>query len=279
MDDDEFMKELNEATSIIQNTTEAASKKNTAQPEQKETPKNTNTQNKPNTNPTEDEAMKMLMGMLNLNQEDLKFDENDPEFISFQKEFQESMKDFSGKNSDETFDKIFKEMGGANFPSAPQNENSNPYSETFSQMNNDSGFGDMEKMLLNTLGKLSSNMDNNDQEPNEEGLNMLINGIIDSLIKNDLLKSPLTQMKETVKKHLESEAKIDAEKRKQYEEMISHIDIILAELQKTDPNRELIIDKFMILNGITDLDDKVFADISPEVSNLLGPSLFGNMKK
>jgi hypothetical protein len=242
--------------------------------------------------------------LLNLNPHDIEATETDPEYLKFKKEFDESMKQTNGTNSHELLSKFLGDLGGPNStlnnPNSSSNEqenheelfaklmkecgtnnnntnqnadaNSNPFSETFSKMNNNSSSGmdfDLQKILSSLTDLANSSENKTSDDVNPQHVNGLIRGLIEQLIETDLLKDSFSQMKETIIKYLQTHENIDSVKKDKYNIILKNIDTILSEISKPTPNKELIIDTFLVLHDTTDLDDEVFAGMSQNVSSLL----------
>ena len=103
----------------------------------------------------------------------------------------------------------------------------------------------------------------------------IIEELIEMLVSNKLLNEPMLKLKETLETQLNSNETIDPKKKENYEKMVVCITKILNELEKSKMDKKLIVDTFLELNEITDLDDKVFGGLSNEVETLFS---FKNLK-
>jgi hypothetical protein len=151
----------------------------------------------------------------------------------------------------------------------PQNGGLNDLLKLFEQsgMNNQDGnfenLGDMGdiKNLYEILGKLSDNKDEKDtpQSGDEKvKLESLFGDLLEFLLKSDMLSEPLNQIKNSVNNYLEkNKGKLKPEEEDKYKSMLSSIDTILEEIQKKEPNKELVIDIFYKLHEMSDIDSEI----------------------
>lgn len=262
--EDDFLNELNEATNSLKQTTISNSNTKVNTQENKSEPK------KQINNQAEEDPLKMLLGMLNVDSKDLGIDLNDPEFQAFQKEFAESMKD-CGQGSGDIMNLL--KMDAQDKGTSNQNTNSNPFAESF----NDGGqLGDLDQIFKN-LTNLSNTKDNDKpiSKDDQDQIQKIIEELIEMLVSNKLLNEPMLKLKETLETQLNSNETIDPKKKENYEKMVVCITKILNELEKSKMDKKLIVDTFLELNEITDLDDKVFGGLSNEVETLFS---FKNLK-
>ena len=261
MEDDEFMKELNEATDFLKQNEKTTNSSNKLE--------QSNSTNIPNLNPNESDPLKMLLNMFNIKEGDMNFNENDPDFLAMSKEINESMSNMKSSTDD-----IFKNLFNNNIQNSSQpasniNTNQSDQSNPFLSALDDDNFqmkdiGDIFSKLTN-LAEFSEN--DKKEEIGEDTINRIIEDLIEMLLKNNLLKESLTELKQTVEKSL-NDGNIDDKKKENYSLMKENINIILNETEKTNPDKKLIVNLFVKLNEMTDLDDKIFSSLTPELANL-----------
>lgn len=265
--DDDFLNELNEATQNLKQASIQGSK-GKANPTEEKKPETS----KPKLQDGEQDPLKALMGMLNLDSKDLDIDLNDPEFQAFQKEFAESMKDSGLGTGDISnfFKDLPKDAGVPNSSSS-----SNPFEESFNNQGGNFG-GDLDQIFKN-LTSLSDSKENDKpiEKEDQEQIQKVIEELIEMLVSNKLLNDPMTKLRETLVAQLNSNQELDPKKKANYQKMVECITIILNELEKSNIDKKLIVNTFLELNEISDLDDKVLGGLSNEVETLFS---FKNLK-
>lgn len=117
------------------------------------------------------------------------------------------------------------------------------------------------KNLYEILGKLSDNKDDKDGVPSSEEkvkLESLFGDLLEFLLKSDMLSEPLNQIKTSVNSYLEkNQGKLKPEEEDKYKSMLASVDTILEEIQKKEPNKELVIDIFYKLHEMSDIDSEI----------------------
>jgi hypothetical protein len=217
---------------------------------------------------------------------DLNLDDSDPQTKEMMKLFSENLKDFELKMNDmqkniPNESNSNNENNNESNKQENQNKNvkSNPFVETFREMKDDSignsmndflkmfeqgglggGDGDI-KNLYDILGKLSDNKDGGEpvnEEQEKVKLESLFGNLLEFLLKGDMLSEPLNQIKESVIAYLEkNKGKLTLEEEDKYKSMITSIDTILEEINKKEPNKELVIDIFYKLHEMSDIDSEI----------------------
>jgi len=177
------------------------------------------------------------------------------------------------------------------------NNESNPFKDVFKEMNSSSnnpmmglfnGLFDSSNLLededkvqqitklYEVLTKLSNNKDGNKDGGKE--LYSLFEDLLEFLLKSETLAEPLSSIKLSVLNYLEkNKEKLDEKDEDKYITMIKHIDTILVEIAKPQPNKPLIIDIFYQLNEMTDFDSELLKDADPSFKEF--SQFFGSSKK
>ena len=178
----------------------------------------------------------------------------------------------TSNNESNPFKDVFKEM----------NSNSNnPMMGLFSGLMNSSNLlEDEDKVqhiskLYEVLTKLSNNKKVNKDDGKE--LYSLFEDLLEFLLKSETLAEPLSSIKLSVLNYLEkNKDKLNEKDDEKYKTMIKHIDTILIEIAKPQPNK-LIIDIFYQLNEMTDFDSELLKDADPSFKEF--SQFFGSSKK
>lgn len=291
MDDDEFMKELLEATNSLETEKLNKEKSNKAQ---QSSSTNTNENGIPSFNEKElnDNLNQLLKMFGNLSPEKMGFDESDKDqFKKFHEAFMNELKsedllkemgmEESGdlkKNSKIDLSQNKSTTNSIN--TNVQESKENPFTETFNQMNSDLGkdlninmFGDEFSKIMESLNKLSQfddgkegnkTLDDKDKIPN------FLEGAIESLISAHLLEGPLNEIKNEIVKFKGEKKDLSEKKLKEYDAMLENIDSVLKELQAPKPETSKIIDLFSKLQETSELDEELFNKINPDMSFLGG---------
>lgn len=181
-----------------------------------------------------------------------------------------------------------KNFNSSNLNNNQKPQSSNPFVDTFREMKENpqnGGFNDLLKLfeqsgmnsqdanfenlgdmgdiknLYEILGKLSDNKD--DKETPQSGdekikLESLFGDLLEFLLKSDMLSEPLNQIKTSVNSYLEkNKEKLKPEEEEKYKSMLTSIDTILEEIQKKEPNKELVIEIFYKLHEMSDIDSEI----------------------
>lgn len=212
---------------------------------------------------------------------DLNLDDSDPQTKEMMKLLGENLKDFELKMND--MQKNIPTESNSNNEINNENKNSkstNPFVETFREMKDDNignNMNDFLKMfeqgglggadgdinnLYDILGKLSDNKEVGGDQVNGEQdkvkLESLFGDLLEFLLKGDMLSEPLNQIKESVIAYLDkNKDKLKQEEEEKYKSMITSIDTILEEINKKEPNKELVIDIFYKLHEMSDIDSEI----------------------
>jgi hypothetical protein len=295
MDDDEFMKELLEATNNLE--TEKINKEKSDQSKQQNNiNQNSNNNNSiPPFNEKElnDNLNQLLKMFGNLSPEKMGFDESDKDqFKKFHEAFMNELKsedllkemgmEQTGdlkQNNDFNLNKQSKD-NFKNSNNILQDSKENPFTETFNQMNSDLGkdlnlnmFGDEFGKILESLNKLSNFddvKDSNKSNVEADKIPNFLEGAIESLISAHLLEGPLNEIKNEIIKFKSEKKDISEKKSKDYDVMLENIDMVLKELQQPKPETSKIIDLFSKLQETSELDEELFNKINPDMSFLSG---------
>jgi hypothetical protein len=174
----------------------------------------------------------------------------------------------------------------------PEKSNSNPFLDSYKELNenqpnefkemmdlfasmsgNGNGNEDMKNVsnVYDLLGKLS---DNSQLDGSQEHMQTLFQELMEVLLKSNLLEVPLNQIKELVRSHIEKNSTtLTTEDKGKYESTLNYIETILIEIKKPEPNKSLILEMFNKLHELSDFDNNLLAQASPELkdfSNIFG---------
>lgn len=274
MNDNDFLKELEEAEEVL-------SKPN---PNPNLSYNNINTSNE-NENENE-KAMKLLSEMLGIDMSTLS-NLNDNQGIEDNLN-SEDMKNFE-KEFKNTIGNLFENMNIPNQQSQTKESQSsvpsqedpkdNPFSKSYFDKSNNNNF-DMNEIgkLLSGLTNLESFNENKDINSNtadntqsDDQMKVLIKELMNGLISANLLKEPLTEMKNTVKDYLNNKQnQLSNEKIQKYEHMISLLSSLINDLNENNVNMDKIVNTFCELNDNTDFNDEIFQGIDSDLFKLLG---------
>jgi hypothetical protein len=161
--------------------------------------------------------------------------------------------------------------------------------DAFNEKNmDDFNFGEqsegMLKNLYSVLTKLSNSTSANPNDKdnlNNDSLDVLFESLYEILIKEDL-STPLLQIKDSVNKYIaKNQDKLNPEKQKQYQEILSNVDSILIELKKAEPDKKLIISSFKKLHELSALESEIFGedDMFSNFGGLMGGLNLSNGKE
>lgn len=300
MDDDEFMKELNEAAEYL----EQANKQNTSNNNninqannQQQIPTGNNSNNAnpfsmPNFNENDlNDNLNKLLGMFgNISTEDMGFNDNDKEsFKKFHESFMNELKDenllkgFQGNlNKNDNTDSKNNANTNSNFSNLNNNNTNansteNPYIDTFNQMNSEFGpdfdpsqFGDEFKKIMESLSKLGDISEKEVKEggANDDGMSQF-EGVLDLLISTNLLEKPLTEIKDEIIKFKNEKKDLSEEKKVNYDNMITSINQVLEELKKSNPDKTKMVELFAKLQDTSEMDEELYSKFSNDM-NFLG---------
>lgn len=274
MNDNDFLKELEEAEEVLSN------------------PKQNPNQSNENENENE-KAMKLLSEMLgidmstlsnlnnnqgiednldnldNLNSEDMK---------NFEKEFKNTIGNLFENMNIPNQQSQTKENQSSTLPSQ-EDLKDNPFSKSYFDKNKNNNF-DMNEIgkLLSGLTNLESFNENKDITSNsanntqsDDQMKVLIKELMTGLISANLLKDPLTEMRNTVKDYLNNKQnQLSNEKIQKYEHMISLLSCLIDDLNENNVNMDKIVNTFCELNDNTDFNDEIFQGIDSDLFKLFG---------
>lgn len=185
-----------------------------------------------------------------------------------------------------------------NADSADPAVGSNPFLETFEQLkssptndplmnllnfspdNSDNLNADNLQDIYKVLSELAEQADasstaNETEAEKTAKLMSTFTNLLGLLLKSDLLKGPLTDIKERVTEYInKNKEKLKEEELGKYKEMLENIELILEEMKKENPNKNLIMDVFYKLHEMNDIDKDLFEQITPNFKEIT--DLFGN---
>jgi hypothetical protein len=179
---------------------------------------------------------------------------------------------------------------------------SNPFLDSYKELNENQG--DELKDFLGLLGSMGGGDDKNNmgnmtdiydilsklsdtpqtnpnlsKEENTKQMQILFQELLEVLLKSNMLVEPLNQIKGIVKTQLEKPSKVlTSEEKSKYESTLTYIDTILSEINKTQPDKTIILEMFNKLHELSDFDHDLFSNAPPELkdfSDLFG----GNLNK
>jgi predicted transcriptional regulator len=274
MNDNDFLKELEEAEEVLSKPNPNLSHAN-----------NINTSNE-NEN---EKAMKLLSEMFGIDMSTLSnLNENQGEGVEDNLNT-EDMKNFE-REFKNTIGNLFENMNIPNQQSQTKESNSssvpsqedlkdNPFSKSYFEKSNNNNFdmNEIGKLLsgLTNLESFNENKDVNTSSTNnihsDDQMKVLIKELMTGLISANLLKEPLTEMKNTVKDYLNNKQnQLSNEKVMKYEHMISLLSSLIDDLNENNINMDKIVNTFCELNDSTDFNDEIFQGIDSDLFKLLG---------
>lgn len=268
MDHDEFEKEMMEAEKQLEQPKIIDHKESKIQKDDQK-PKEFKNFNDSNFNEKEmAENLNKLLGMfgnLDPNAMNIDFNESDKEeYKKFHETFMSKLKD------DNLFGTLNEELKNNNNDSKI---NSNPFTETFEEMNTkfakDFDFGTFDKefgKIFESLGKISEINESNFKDSSSQ-VKFLLENTISTLIEAKLLNDPLEEIKKEVEAYI-SNKELDGEKKLKYENTLKLINEALEELKQTEPNKARIVEIFSSLQESGDLDEDLFKKLTPDFSKM-----------
>ena len=166
-------------------------------------------------------------------------------------------------------------------------EETNPFVDSFRELNNESledgfknimnlmgcspnGTADETGGIENLLKKLSNKTEEKDlpEEEKNKQLYQMFEELLGFLLGSNLLAEPLTQIKNSVSSYLnKNEGKLEKDVEEKYKSMLKYIDTILDEVNKKEPNKALVIEIFYKLHEISDFDNDIVLQCSPEAKH------------
>lgn len=270
MDNDEFEKEMMEAEKQLEQPIVKEEIKNQKDKNNFNIHNNNDFHNFSGTEFNEKEMadnLNKLLGMFgNIDPKamNLEFNESDKEeYNKFHETFMNKLKE---DNLFGTLNEEIKNKDGGKI-------NSNPFTETFEEMNTkfakDFDFSTFDKefgKIFESLGKISEINESNFKDSSSQ-VKFLLENTISTLLEAKLLNEPLEEIKKEVEAYINNK-ELDGDKKIKYENTLKLINEALEEVKKTDPNKQRIVEIFSLLQESGDLDEDLFKKLTPDFSKM-----------